>query len=58
MDVGSVDTYRPKGQIARKLANDNFVSAVPALSEGASGEIADAKAPILPIKPIGVTPTC
>lgn len=57
VDVGSVDTYRPKGQTARKLKDDQFVSDIPGLSEGASGEIVDGKAPILPIKSIGVTRT-
>lgn len=58
VDVGSVDTYRPKGQLARKLTNDKFVSQTTPLSEGASGEIADAKAPILPIKPMEAASTC
>lgn len=58
VDVGSVDTYRPKGQLARKLTNDKFVSSMSPLSEGASGEIADAKTPILPIKPMEATSTC
>ncbi|KAG2231406.1 hypothetical protein INT48_003644 [Thamnidium elegans] len=58
VDVGSVDTYRPKGQTARKLKDDKFVSDIPVSSEGASGEIVDSNnAPILPIKPIGITRT-
>lgn len=52
VDVGAVDTFRPKGQTARKLANDKFVSA----AEGASGEIADASKPILPISTVSSTP--
>ncbi|OBZ87846.1 Fructose-2,6-bisphosphatase [Choanephora cucurbitarum] len=56
IDVGAVDTFRPKGQLGRRLTNDKFVSTVPALAEGASGEIADSNKPILPIAPISVTP--
>jgi 6-phosphofructo-2-kinase/fructose-2,6-biphosphatase 2 len=55
VDVGAVDTFRPKGQTSRKLT---IVSTVPALSEGASGEIADGSKPILPVTPMSVTPTC
>ncbi|KAI8967957.1 6-phosphofructo-2-kinase-domain-containing protein [Mycotypha africana] len=62
-DVGAVDTFRPKGQVSRRLTNDKFVSAstsstvnIPTLQEGASGEIADANAPILPITPVSVAP--
>lgn len=61
VDVGSVDTYRPKGQTARKLKDDKLVSNIPVSSEGASGEIVDSNnAPILPIKSIGIarTNTC
>lgn len=56
--MGSVDTYRPKGQATRKLKDDKFVSDIPASSEGESGEIVDSNnAPILPIRPIGITRT-
>lgn len=58
MDVGSVDTYRPKGQTARKLKDDKFVDGKVVSSEGASGEIVDDKTPILPIKPINIAHTC
>lgn len=49
-----MDTFRPKGQMARRLTNDKFVG--PILAEGASGEIADKTNPILPITPVSVTP--
>jgi len=57
VDVGAVDTFRPRGQMARRLTNDQFVSStVPPLQEGASGEIADPKSSILPITPVSVAP--
>lgn len=56
MDVGAVDTFRPKGQMARRLTNDKFVGPITALAEGASGEIADKTNPILPITPISIQP--
>ncbi|KAI9276018.1 6-phosphofructo-2-kinase-domain-containing protein [Sporodiniella umbellata] len=52
VDVGAVDTFRPKGQGMRVLSNDMFIST----NVGASGEISDAPTPMLPISPIAVTP--
>lgn len=49
VDVGAVDTFRPKGQISRKLTNDQFVGTIPTSEEGSSGEIADKLNSILPV---------
>jgi 6-phosphofructo-2-kinase/fructose-2,6-biphosphatase 2 len=56
VDVGAVDTFRPKGQITRRLTNDKFVGPITASAEGASGEIADKTNNILPVTPVSVTP--
>jgi 6-phosphofructo-2-kinase/fructose-2,6-biphosphatase 2 len=51
VNVGAVDTFRPKGQGTRVLSNDLFIST----NIGASGEISDTSNPILPISPIVIT---
>lgn len=50
VDVGAVDTFRPKGQRARVLTNDQFVTKSESTA-GASGEVVDSSQPILPITP-------
>ncbi|KAG1453395.1 hypothetical protein G6F55_008163 [Rhizopus delemar] len=50
VNVGAVDTFRPKGQGTRVLSNDLFIST----NIGASGEISDTSNPILPISPIAI----
>ncbi|KAG1443858.1 hypothetical protein G6F56_010519 [Rhizopus delemar] len=52
VDVGAVDTFRPKGQGMRVLSNDLFIST----NVGASGEISDVPSPMLPISPAALTP--